>query len=231
MTKDWGTPERRRDAGLPHRTPGKLPKVPVSRQRPLPRQRPPMPKMPAPESSLLRPTAQPTSGTRPLAGISPRSPRPISSIAPLPYAQVSPAQPSRLPGEGYSEDPQQARPRRVQLPKLRFPTSLKFWAIASVLTLTGVSVISVALLLKLPAVPNCPSIFWPTASASLRLYCAQLAANKQTASDLLEAIELVNSLPADHPLRPEINRYMRNGRSRFLIWQKPPLTGANCQRR
>jgi hypothetical protein len=102
------------------------------------------------------------------------------------------------------------------LPKLRFPTSLKFWAIASVVTLTGVSIVSVALLLKLPAVPNCPSIFWPTASASLRLYCAQLAANKQTANDLLEAIELINSLPADHPLRPEINRHIEDWSQQVL---------------
>jgi soluble cytochrome b562 len=65
---------------------------------------------------------------------------------------------------------------------------------------------AVALLFKLPALPNCPAIFWPTASASLRFYCAQLAANKDTVDDLLEAIALVNGLPKDHPLRAEINR-------------------------
>jgi hypothetical protein len=70
----------------------------------------------------------------------------------------------------------------------------------------GVGFIAVALLLKLPAVPNCPAIFWPTASASMRLYCAQLAANKQTAEDLLEAIALVEALPNDHPMHTEINR-------------------------
>jgi hypothetical protein len=40
----------------------------------------------------------------------------------------------------------------------------------------------------------------------MRLYCAQLAANKQTAENLLQAIALVQDLPPDHPLRPEINR-------------------------
>lgn len=40
----------------------------------------------------------------------------------------------------------------------------------------------------------------------MRIYCAQLAANKQTAEDLLQAIALVEALPDDHPLRPEINR-------------------------
>jgi hypothetical protein len=72
----------------------------------------------------------------------------------------------------------------------------------------GVGFIAIALLLKLPAVPNCPATFWPTASASMRLYCAQLAANKQTAEDLLQAIALVEALPADHPMRTEINRHI-----------------------
>lgn len=62
------------------------------------------------------------------------------------------------------------------------------------------------MLFSLPALPNCPAIFWPLASASLRLSCAQIAANKQTTRDLLEAIELVHELPPDHPLRPEVDR-------------------------
>lgn len=87
---------------------------------------------------------------------------------------------------------------------------LRFWAILIMLVSSGVGLTAVALLLKLPAVPNCPATFWPTASASMRLYCAQLAANKQTAENLLQAIALVEDLPADHPLRPEINRYIED---------------------
>ena len=89
---------------------------------------------------------------------------------------------------------------------LRFPTSWQFWVVSSLVGFGAVGFLSVALLLRLPALPNCPSIFWPMASASLRLYCAQVAANKQTVDDLLEAIALVNGLPPDHPLRPEIDR-------------------------
>ncbi len=80
------------------------------------------------------------------------------------------------------------------------------WALAFVLVTGSLGFLATALLLKLPAVPNCPAIFWPTASASMRLYCAQLAANKQTEADLLEAIALVQGLPEDHPLREEIDR-------------------------
>jgi uncharacterized protein (UPF0548 family) len=73
-------------------------------------------------------------------------------------------------------------------------------------TTISVGVLALSSLLKLPALPNCPAVFLPTTSASIRLYCAELAANKQTAADLLEAIALVDSLPEDHPLRPEINQ-------------------------
>jgi hypothetical protein len=62
------------------------------------------------------------------------------------------------------------------------------------------------MLLKLPKTPNCPQIFWPVASASMRLYCAQLEAETGQVDDLLQAIALVKSLPEDHPLREEIDR-------------------------
>jgi hypothetical protein len=105
--------------------------------------------------------------------------------------------------------PRRARRRRtLRLPQLKFPTSLKFWAIATVLICTGLGGLSLALLFKLPSLPNCPSIFWPTASGSLRLYCGQLAANKKTVDDLLEAIKLVDGLPDDHPLRSQANQYI-----------------------
>lgn len=104
--------------------------------------------------------------------------------------------------EGSPLPPSQPQPK----PLRRWLNKWQFWAALIVLTTGGVGLTAVALLLKLPTVPNCPAIFWPTASASMRLYCAQLAANKQTAKDLLEAIGLVNELPKDHPLRPEIDR-------------------------
>lgn len=79
--------------------------------------------------------------------------------------------------------------------------------IALSLAVTGsATALSLAFLFKLPAVPNCPAIFWPLASASLRIHCAEIAAGKRTTKDLLEAIELVKSLPPDHPLYNEAKR-------------------------
>ncbi|HEY9690211.1 MAG TPA: chromosome segregation ATPase [Coleofasciculaceae cyanobacterium] len=79
---------------------------------------------------------------------------------------------------------------------------------ASVFCVTFIALGAIALLLRVPALPNCPAIFWPIASASVRLYCAEVAANKRTVRDLLEAITLVEALPLDHELRPQANRYL-----------------------
>jgi len=91
----------------------------------------------------------------------------------------------------------------------KMPNWMKSWVLWTVLLALvpgSIGFISMAMLLKLPTAPNCPSIFWPLASASVRLHCAQLAASKQTVNDLLQAIALVKQLPENHPLRLEINR-------------------------
>lgn len=82
----------------------------------------------------------------------------------------------------------------------------QFWTLLFGVGTIGTAITAAVLLLTLPTVPNCPRIFWPTASASMRLYCGQLAADKQTVDDILEAIELVSELPEDHGLRPRINQ-------------------------
>jgi hypothetical protein len=93
----------------------------------------------------------------------------------------------------------------------KMPRWTKNWVVwAAVLTLIPGSMgfIALSILFKLPTAPNCPQIFWPLASASVRLHCAQLAASKQTINDLLQAITLVKQLPENHPLRGEINRLL-----------------------
>ena len=103
-------------------------------------------------------------------------------------------------------DTVEAATPEVQPAKLRrLPRSWLFWGGVAMVGFSGLGILSATALLRLPNLPDCPAIFWPTASASLRLYCAQLAADKRTAKDLLRAISLVNDLPQDHPLRPEIN--------------------------
>ncbi len=95
---------------------------------------------------------------------------------------------------------------RERLGQYQWLHNWKLWLMLGVFTCTGTGVFALAVLLRLPGLPNCPAIFWPLASASMRMQCAQIAASKQTAKDLLEAIQLVDSLPADHPLRQEADR-------------------------
>lgn len=104
----------------------------------------------------------------------------------------------------------------VQIGQKRLFGDWRGWVALSMIVTGGLTVLSIAFLFKLPAVPNCPSIFWPLASASLRLHCAQLAANKRTAADLVEAIQLVNTLPPDHPLHDEVTRLIE-------IWSRDIL--------
>ena len=80
------------------------------------------------------------------------------------------------------------------------------WAVLLVLVSGGIGFTATSWLLKLPKTPNCPKIFWPVASASMRIYCAQLEAEKDTVEGLLGAINLVEALPQNHPLRAEIDR-------------------------
>lgn len=71
----------------------------------------------------------------------------------------------------------------------------------------GVGFIAASSLLKLPNAASCSAgISLRFSSASMRLYCAQWEADKQTLDSYLKAIRLVQNINADHPLRPEINR-------------------------
>jgi hypothetical protein len=91
-----------------------------------------------------------------------------------------------------------------QMPKwlrLSFIRSWVFWAIITLGISGGLVYLSLGLLLNPKAVPNCPEIFVPMSSASLRVYCGQLAASKQTLKDLGTAIDLVKDIAPNDPTR------------------------------
>lgn len=90
------------------------------------------------------------------------------------------------------------------------------WGSLAVVGCSGAAVVAASSLLGVPALPNCPAIFWPLAPASLRFECARLAASKRTAKDLLEAIKLVDSLPESHALRQEADRLIEQWSTQVL---------------
>ena len=49
----------------------------------------------------------------------------------------------------------------------------QFWSLASLSTVVGVGVVSAVSLFRIPNLPNCRAIFWPTASATTRVQCAE----------------------------------------------------------
>ena len=128
------------------------------------------------------------------------------------------AQPSRDSGlPNFSENvlipatPQTSLPsmeRSVVMPARKRPfwQIWQFWGILLVLCSGGIGYAATSMLLSLPKTQSCSKVFWPIASASVRLYCAQTAAEDKQLDGLLSAIDLVAVLPENHPLRPEIDR-------------------------
>ncbi|MDJ0796028.1 MAG: chromosome segregation ATPase [Calothrix sp. MO_167.B12] len=118
---------------------------------------------------------------------------------------------NRATDKHFMADGQSQTAPSSQIPEQKFPKlprwarSWVLWALILSLAPGTIAFFAISMLLKLPSAPNCPSIFWPLASASVRLHCAQLAASKQNLPDLLQAISLVKHLPKNHPLRGEID--------------------------
>lgn len=106
----------------------------------------------------------------------------------------------------YPESEGAAEPPDSQKSRWLWVVKWQTWGILLVALTGSLGFFATAALLRLPALPSCPQLYLPMASASMRLYCAQLAADKQTRKGLLEAIALVEALPSDHPMRPELNR-------------------------
>ncbi|TVQ08318.1 MAG: chromosome segregation ATPase [Leptolyngbya sp. DLM2.Bin27] len=104
--------------------------------------------------------------------------------------------------------PRPARLSRPPRPPLiqRLAKTWPIWSVAILLAVSGVGVLSAISLFRIPNLPNCRAIFWPTAAAATRIQCAEAYAEQNTLEGYLEAIALLESLPADHPLRGEIDQ-------------------------
>lgn len=85
----------------------------------------------------------------------------------------------------------------------------QLWGVLLVLCSGGIGYAATSALLRLPETQSCSKVFWPIASAAVRLYCAQSAAENKSVDGLLAAIDLVAVLPQEHPLRPEIDRNIK----------------------
>ncbi|MGD1950819.1 MAG: hypothetical protein ACFB14_14395 [Leptolyngbyaceae cyanobacterium] len=120
-----------------------------------------------------------------------------------------------VPAPTHSDDePQRSGFRGAVL--LRWIGSWQFLLLTTAVLLTGSVAFAVTSLFRMPNLPNCRAIFWPTASAAMRLQCAESYADQGSVDFLLEAIALVEKLPDDHPLRAEIDAKVEGWSSEIL---------------
>lgn len=201
MTGKYGTPDRA-DSDRSKPNSSKLPHQGIS------------PLRPAPQPPLM----PPPSGQTAHSDIDRSLPQPDTSTSPSVSSLLNPPceTPSASPPKEMLRKRRRGLMHRGLMRRVRMPRNWLFWGAILMVGFSGLGVFSATALLRLPSLPNCPAIFWPTASASLRIYCAQLAAEKRTVKDLLRAISLVNALPKDHPLRPEIDRNIEDWSKEIL---------------
>ena len=115
-------------------------------------------------------------------------------------------------------------------PKTPWWKRWQLWGILLVLCSGGVGYGATTMLLKLPKTQSCSKVFWPVASASVRLYCAQTAAEDKDVEGLLAAIDLVAVLPQNHPLRPEIDRNIDRWATLILKTGEAEFQAGNLKR-
>lgn len=154
---------------------------------------------------------QPPAQRRPIAPLPIKSSGTTTARTVTPQTTPPPPTPPEPPPPGsrwpHQPEPDDQPPPQPPRQPWKWATGLRGWLLLS-LMLCSTAGVSALLLLRVPSLPNCPAIFWPLASASMRISCAQIAAEKQTIKDLLEAIALVNSLPPDHEMRAVVNQYI-----------------------
>ncbi|MGB3510621.1 MAG: hypothetical protein WBA93_15590 [Microcoleaceae cyanobacterium] len=129
----------------------------------------------------------------------------------------------KYPAKYYSNQQKHSVSQTGKTEQKRPKSTKKFWSISWLLWIAllviipaGAGITAISTLFKLPSQPDCESIYWPTVSGSKRLYCAQVLATSQTADGLLQAINLVEVLSKDHPMRPQINNYIEEWSEKIL---------------
>ena len=149
--------------------------------------------------------------SRPRSQGVPQRPAPSPSYAGVVPGNVAPA----TVAAAVEETPTQG-PGFRGLAFFRWIGSWQFLLLTTLALLTGTLAFAVTSLFRMPNLPNCRAIFWPTASAAMRLQCAESYADQGSVDFLLEAIGLVEKLPDDHPLRAEIDAKVETWSSEIL---------------
>ncbi|MEN9273335.1 MAG: hypothetical protein Q6J44_00790 [Gloeomargarita sp. DG02_4_bins_56] len=129
-------------------------------------------------------------------------------------------------------DPKLITPETQPVSVVASPSWLDRWP----LLVAGTALVSglvgfgaVVLLLRLPSFPKCNHLFLPTASVANRLYCAQEAAKSKDVAGLERAIALIADLPADHPQRADMDRFLNNWAMDLLALANEQVQAGNLE--
>lgn len=149
---------------------------------------------------------QPQSHSGPLAVPEPLTPRVQSEPQSEPPSELAPVVSSVAAGD----------PVEGVEPSVPFPSQAdrgrwvyQIWLLAMLWMMGLFAGGALWSLVRLPQARECPRILRPFSSASFKLYCAQMAASQGTTEGILQAIDLVKSLPVDHPLRANVDHYLK----------------------
>ena len=104
-----------------------------------------------------------------------------------------------------------------------------FWTVVVMVGFSVTGYTATSALLSLNTPKGCESVYWPLASGSKRLYCAQVQAEAGNADSLLAAIKLVSNLPEDHPLRKEINKNIKIWSEEVLVLGEKQFQAGNLE--
>ncbi|QDZ38576.1 hypothetical protein FRE64_00610 [Euhalothece natronophila Z-M001] len=105
----------------------------------------------------------------------------------------------------------------------------KVWAILIMLSFGVTGYAATAVLLNFNESEDCETVFWPLASGSQRLYCAHVMAQEGDAESLIQAINLIATLPEDHPLRQEINQNIQIWSEEILVLGEQHFQAGNWE--
>lgn len=119
--------------------------------------------------------------------------------------------------------------RSIMLPRTKgfWEWFWQFWLVVTGIMVFGLGGGAVWSLVRIPQTRDCDRVIQPLASASLRLYCAQVAAGKQTREGLLRAIDLVDGLSETNPLRAGADRYIQQWAFDLIILAEAEYHGGN----
>ncbi|MEL6136679.1 MAG: hypothetical protein AAFR42_04625 [Cyanobacteria bacterium J06628_6] len=85
--------------------------------------------------------------------------------------------------------PLEEPPRTNPLSWFRWIASWQFLLLTTLALVSGAGAFAVISLFRIPNLPNCRAIFWPTASASLRLQCAESYAERVIGGQIIDQID------------------------------------------